>query len=388
MRSACSIAAALVLAAAAAQRVEAQDAAALARLRALRESLVTNEPALIGEMAARAKVVASSRASGKPAVSTDRRAPAVIGWGRSGSLLVGLDRQGDAEVVAALVDSALHATGFDGLLPARLAIIEGDRLRGHPLTADDQRRLDGYAIETIALPGGRSNAGVTDARWRSWAASIALGRLAERYTPETLRRWTGALPLQWDAAISNPTLIRELSGASSIAPSSLAPRCLGGDGPACASYLGIDATSDPVHSRFPATDARRLAAGWVGGRDPLRARQCDGGSERACYEILSRYAPPSASSEYARASLLMFVLARHGPSAFRAVLADTASELGVRLARATGVEPTVLALAWRDWVLETSRIVPVHAGLREVGSAVLSLALLIGLATRGGRWFA
>ncbi len=374
--------AALVLAAAAARSAEAQD---LAELRARMARLQAQVPRLDAAAMERAKRRAElNRPGQKPAsAGSDRRPEAVIAWGRSGGLLVGLERPADAEAVAGLVDSSLRAIGLDSSFRARLVIAEMDRIRGHRLSDADARLVAGREIDHIALPGGQGNTTASD-RWRAWTASVALAKVGERITPSGLRPWTGPLSLQWDPAVASPLVIRELM----VRESRLAPACLGGDGAACAAYLGIDTDGDPLRRRFPPADARHLAPGYAGGRDPLRARQCAAGAEDQCYVILERYGPPSASSDYARESLLMFVAERYGAAAFQRVLADTASQLGVRVVRATGTGPAELGVQWRSWVLATARVMPVRAGIREFGSALLSLALLLGLVTRGGRWFA
>ncbi len=384
MRRTLLIAAAAVLAAAAARRAEAQDLAELqARLARLRATEVFQDPAMILRAKRQAEL---NRPGAKPSApgSVDSRPVAAIGWGRSGPVLVGLERREDAAVVAVAVDSALRALGMDSARTARLAVVEADRVTGRRLTDTDRAAVEGRELLRIGVPGGRANVAVSDREWRSWAAEVVLSRIGDELTPDALRVWTGPLSLSWTPVVSNRGLLVELA-ESEATP---AARCLGGDGEACAAYLGIDTGADPLRHRFPPEDARRIGPAYAGGRDPLRARQCEAGVLVECYRALERYGPPSASTPRARESLLMYVAARYGAEAFQRILADTAAQIDVRVTRATGASPADLGAGWRAWILETARVTPVRAGVREIFSAAIALAMLVGLATRSGRWFA
>jgi len=373
-----ALAAVIALVAAPLRAALAQDLATLrgrlARARAL-------EPNDSESVARRARMEGRAQAV---AARPSRVAPPLAMSGVEG-LVVGLRKANsdDATAIATAVSRAVtEFGGFDSARVRNIALLDRWALVYYTsLDTADQRLLAGREIVPLPEPSRSGDEHKGDASWRKAAIVSGIHAIGEVLTPRTVRTWAGALYVVWDPAVENAGVIRGMIGDPSVPASG----CVAGVAASCAAFLGIDDGPDVLRRRFPSADARRLGV-LVGRRDAARARQCGSGDERACYELLARYGPPSPSSEYQRQSMLFFVRDRFGAAALRGLLADTSTRMEVRLRRATGLAPAALAEAWRSWVFRTAHWEPVRAGVREAVPVVLLVGLLLTLAARSGRW--
>jgi hypothetical protein len=318
------------------------------------------------------------------------RAREAMQIGRSGPVLVLLPEAlaaADAERVAGEVDEAIRDLGpFPNAMLAQIALVaaEGDLRAVSP-------GIEGRTELEFPLPGGRDR-----------PPAVLAANAADRLMRAIVMRdpvwdtWIrGSLETRWtrrhaQVALSDLVLSTSAGGRS----------CVSGDAGACAAWLGVDETDDPV-GRFSVADIRRglSGAGYSGSASSERiVERCRSGSDPACREwfqvVYERHAgAPAVLDAAARPatpagarSLLHFVRERDGPEALVALLSDTVGTIGARVARATGLERTAIGGTWRAWLIARAGREPVHAGIAEVTAAAFAVGVMLLLATRGGRW--
>ena len=152
----------------------------------------------------------------------------------------------------------------------------------------------------------------------------------------------------------------------------------------CVRYLGIEVAPD-FRTRFSFDELRAEQEKVVEHSSQNTANyRCWRNDDSACLEVAHGYFAPASMG--ARRSFVLFIKTRYGVAAARTLLDGTGATLGERVRTATGQDPTVSALAWREWVLTTGQRKPVEAGLRWFFSVALLTGGLLYLTTRGGRW--
>ncbi len=165
-------------------------------------------------------------------------------------------------------------------------------------------------------------------------------------------------------------------------------RCLAGVAGACRQWLGLDAADSAHARRYTMAEIRRYFATLDEAAPGLTGLPCIRGDDEVCltYAERSGLLSPIPSTDRARAAFVRAVAARHGPEAVRRALLDRRGTIGERFARATGVSEDSLALYWRAWMLGRGRTDRVRADAGTVAAAMGALIVLLGLATRSGRW--
>jgi len=299
--------------------------------------------------------------------------------GSNGPILVvlrGSDDQATAEAVAALVGQSLREFQvFPESTLAPFALVDD-------AVASRGDVIDGRQALVFSRPGGTGSSMLWSASVVSILADAAVWVASEGLLRDSLaREWLDRhLDPRVDSQM-NSAVVEELA----IGQWSVSRRCLGGDGAACALYLGIDSAND-VAARFAISDIRTIllqrGAGTVAGDSPVR--RCVAGDDAAC---LAMYLPAIApAGGGARHSLVHFVRDGYGVDAARILLTGTGEPLGRRVLRGTGRAPEEVAAAWREWILRTGRRVPVEAGFRWIAAALIATVAIAALATRSGRW--
>ena len=199
--------------------------------------------------------------------------------------------------------------------------------------------------------------------------------------------WRGYLSWQigmmWRPDIESLWVLNALAGTDL----STGRACLGGDVVGCRRFLGLDDDARPYRDRYSADDIRRRSEGSNFANDP-EYRLCLAHDDDACMrfaEAKRSFTVVPAGSEL-RASLMRALRALHGPAAVQAALRDSSGSLGVRLARASGMDEDAFVREWRTWVLSRGRPQRVTAGAGDLGAAAGSVLLLVLLAMRRGRW--
>jgi hypothetical protein len=215
----------------------------------------------------------------------------------------------------------------------------------------------------------------------------------------TLTSWTSTLDTTWRAWSTDPRLgwSRDREGewaqrALTGAADEVGKGCLAADLRDCRRWLGLDADEHPYRTRYRGSDIRRRLAQnfYWGDRQSwwLDAERCRDGGDDACIRLAERFGSldPVPAPDIARSSLLQAVRALHGPDALRAALLKRTGSLGDRLAGASGIGVDSLVREWRNWTLSRGRVDRVRAGLGEMAMVILTVALMVFLATRSGRW--
>jgi hypothetical protein len=157
----------------------------------------------------------------------------------------------------------------------------------------------------------------------------------------------------------------------------------------------LDADEHAYRARYRGADIRRRTAGndyWFGSElrqtSQAEIQRCRDGDDDTCLRLVEKAAMMDSvpAADIARSSLLQAVRALHGPDALRAALLKRTGSLGERLAGASGIGVDSLVREWRSWTLSRGRVDRVRAGPGDAAVVILTIALMVFLAARSGRW--
>ena len=241
----------------------------------------------------------------------------------------------------------------------------------------ERRRLD------LDWSGDLSGSNLGD----GWMLAFPVTRAFRETLDSTWQNWLGYhFGVYWKRADDGEGAINELASPDFATGT----ECLAGRLRSCRLWLGVDNDVQPYRVRYKADElVRATRERHFGGPD---GAACRNGEGDACARIIENgqtygvILSPVPAPEHIRASLVRGVRELHGAGAVRQALADQNGSVGERLARAAGVSEDSLMAEWRRWVLSRGRTERVSAGVGDVLTALLFTALLVGLATRSGRW--
>lgn len=292
--------------------------------------------------------------------------------------------QGLAELVAesasALIEElgVIPRTALDSVALVQMWTSDIDTLRTLPQLRG--RRIRGFEEATLA-----------DTSRVIWTVASAI-----------LKSWTSTLDTTWRAWSTDPGLgwSRDREGgwaqrALTSAADEVGKGCLAADARDCRRWLGLDADEHAYRARYRGADIRRRTAGndyWFGSElrqtSQAEIQRCRDGDDDTCLRLVEKAAMMDSvpAADIARSSLLQAVRALHGPDALRAALLKRTGSLGERLAGASGIGVDSLVREWRSWTLSRGRVDRVRAGPGDAAVVILTIALMVFLAARSGRW--
>jgi hypothetical protein len=340
-----------------------------------------NDEASLRERLARAEVAAAAlnRADSMDRMSVrEARRGQVVTTGLVPVVMWQSVPQGLVELIAESASAMIREVGvvtpqdLEGVVAVQSWTSDIDSLMRSPL-------LRGRRVETF------DEASVADTSRVIWSvASLLLSRW--RVTTDTAwRRWGADPGLGWQREREGEWALRDLARSWSESGRG----CLAADFRDCRRWLGLDDDPRPYRARYRGADLVFMLEHYVGRPSEFDDRsRCRAGDSDVCYRLLETgdYLSSVPAPPVARSSLLRSIRVLQGAEVLRVALNDSTGSLGDRLARATGVPLDSLLSEWRGWTLSRGRTGRVQAGFGDVAVVLLTVSLMVVLATRSGRW--
>ena len=282
---------------------------------------------------------------------------------------------------------------------ARQAVRQADSLaRSFPVVPEAFTRAtvvfipQTHDVNQVIRQAGLAPTRVVQADWSRWtdsstAAGNPVGLAVTKAYQETLdplwRTWlpddltVGWRSLQYEWAVRELSTPRYRVGSE----------CLEGRAEGCRLLFALDVLEEPMSQYSHAERRQFVMERMLGSPDERTA--CGEGNDESCLRILvsSRHRlPDMPSSPWIRGAFARAMQETYGIEMVHRALADREGSPGERFARAAGTSVDAVALAGRHWILSRGRADRVTASSTELTSSLVFILIMIGLATRSGRW--
>lgn len=223
----------------------------------------------------------------------------------------------------------------------------------------------------------------------------ALARGFESEASQVIWRARGAEVLAWmhgsaPVGTFTPADIAGITEGMTRTPARPNRACLSGDAAACATALGVRLGADTLAEWYDPATWPRLAE-MVGGRlrgfEEIARQNCiHRNDSTACRAILTPERVPLPVDIGGRQYLVQRALALGGPAAFSTLTAAGAAPISARLEAAAGIPIDTLVSRWSAAVRAAAPAGPAHPAYELFLAVSWSLALLLLIAARSGRW--
>jgi hypothetical protein len=290
----------------------------------------------------------------------------------------------------------LAAARTDSVLRDRVQPVL-DQLRGAAFTIREDtawKQVDGFDHAFIAYVDSAKGEETGGTHTRETAPTVS-ATLVDKILQATVRRgskvfqaWaSGPYPL--DTASTDDWAAVRMELVSS--QSTVGPRCYGGDVSACAAYLGLRETADPVIALYDSIGRRAFVsnARWDARRINLLATDLciNRGSDSACIVVMRGFGERRVSrlgSWRIRKTVIQQAALSGGPQAFGRLIQNSVT-IGDAVAAASGVPLDSVLTVWHRRVREEG--IASESFTPAIALLSIGWVLVLGaVATRSGRW--